>query len=136
MIEQLIKELSEDLGIIAPSEKNENGYFPLELSDSMTISIKENSPGLLLQAEIALIPPQTRESLLEYFSEANFLGQGTGQHVIGIDPEEKFLTLSHSIPYDVDYQKFKEILEDFANHLNHWQKEAERLQKDATEGIV
>ncbi len=136
MIEQLIQQLTEELGLPPSSKQDENGLFLLEISESMEISIKTTSPGFLLQAKIAPVPKQAKESSLEYYMEANFLGQGTGNSVIGIDPEEKFLTLSSAIPYDVDYKNFKEIVEAFANYLNHWQKEAKRQQKDATEGII
>ena len=136
MTEQLLNQLVEELGLLSPLEKDENGYFHLKISGSLEIAIKNTSPGFLLLAKIAPIPEGAKELSLEYYMEANFLGQGTGNNIIGIDPEEKFLTLSNSIQYDVDYKIFKEIIEAFANYLNHWQEETKRLQKDATEGII
>jgi hypothetical protein len=136
MIEQLLEQLSSEIGLLTNPEKDEQGYFLLKISESTKISVKNTSPGFLLQSNIAPIPKVAREKALEYYMEANFLGQGTGNAVIGLDSEEKFLTLSHSIPYDVDYKIFKEIIEAFANYLNYWQEEALRLQQDATEGIT
>ena len=136
MIEQLLEQLANELGLLTNPEKDEQGYFLLEISESTQISVKNTSPGFLLQANIAPIPKAAKEKALEYYMEANFLGQGTGNAVIGLDSEEKLLTLSHSIPYDVDYKIFKEIIEAFANYLNYWQEETQRLQQDATEGIT
>ena len=58
---------------------------------------------------------------------ANFLGQGTGGARIGLDPNEKFLTLSCGFPYEMKYQDFKEKIEDFANYLLCWRAEIEKF---------
>ena len=59
--------------------------------------------------------------------KANFLGQGTGGAVIGMDPEENLLTLSLLLPYDMNYKMFREALEDFANFLDYWKTELRNL---------
>jgi hypothetical protein len=46
------------------------------------------------------------------------------------------LTLSHVIPYDMNYKSFKELIEDFANYLDYWRGELKRLQKAAEESIM
>lgn len=67
--------------------------------------------------------------------KANFLGQGTLGGAIGIDDEEKFLTLSLTLPYDVNQRTFKEAVEDFANILDFWRDEVARFEKNSSEGI-
>lgn len=60
---------------------------------------------------------------------ANFLGQGTGGASIGIDQDEKSLTLSLAIPYEVKYETFKEHLEDFLNYVGYWRDQIEAFKK-------
>jgi hypothetical protein len=86
-------------------------------------------------SNVAPIPIQKKEEAFLYFMTANLLGQGTGNQALGIDPEEKFLTLSCKIPYDMNYKEFKEKIEDFANYLQYWHTEAEKREKDAQASI-
>jgi len=67
--------------------------------------------------------------------KANFLGQGTGGAVIGLDAEEKFLTLSLALPYDMNYRSFKGAVEDFANYVDYWREDLIRHQKAAETSI-
>jgi len=68
--------------------------------------------------------------------KANLLGQGTGEQAIGLDHEEKSLTLSCIIPYDINYKEFKEKIEDFVNYLDYWRLESEKMKKNANESIL
>jgi len=128
VIEQHITHLIEDLGLPALAPKDSNGYFKLPLQGDLIISLKDLSPGFALVSSIGSLPNQNKEELLIYLMKANFLGQGTGEQIIGMNPDEKFLTLSRSITYEINYQKFKEILEDFTNYLIYWNGEVKRMQ--------
>jgi len=79
---------------------------------------------------------QKKEEAFIYLMKANLLGQGTGNQVLGLDPEEKTLTLSCIIPYDMDYREFKERIEDFVNYLDYWRLEVKNLQKAEHENIL
>jgi hypothetical protein len=57
------------------------------------------------------------------------MGQGTGGGAIGIDPTEKFFTFSQSLPFEMNYQVFKESLEDFLNYITYWQEEIVRFNQ-------
>ena len=59
----------------------------------------------------------------------NFLGQGTGGGVLAMDDNEKFLTLTLTMPYDINYKNFKETLEDFVNFADYWRQELLAHQK-------
>lgn len=116
--EQLCKEL--DLRIV-----------PGQLTiGECAIAVKDLNPGLSLHARICPCPEKKREALFIYLMRANLLGQGTGGARIGLDPEEKFLTLSLGLPYEMNYQSFKETVEDFANYLLHWRGEVAKFEKE------
>ncbi len=128
MIEQNLTRLAEDLGLPSLAPKDSNGYFQISLKDDLTISIKDLLPGLSLSSLLGPVLNQNKEELLIYLMKANFLGQGTGEQILGMEPDEKFLTLSRSITYEVDYQKLKDVLEDFTNYLIYWKGEVKRMQ--------
>jgi len=130
VLEQNITQLSEDIGLPPPSGKDANGCFAINFSDTLTVSLKELSPGCTIFSFVAPVPKNNKEEILIHVMKANFSGQGTGEQVMGIDDEEKFLTLSRTISYEINYIKFKETLEDFVNYLSYWKNE---IQKMATE---
>lgn len=81
------------------------------------------SPGAALRAPIQEVPKAKREDLFCLLMRANLLGQGTGENRIGLDTQEKFLTLSLGLPYELNYKTFKDKLEDFINYLVYWKEE-------------
>ena len=128
MIEQHITHLIEDLSLPPLGPKDPNGYFQIPLKGDLKMSLKDLSPGFMIQAPLGPVSNQNKEELLTYLMKANFLGQGTGEQIIGMNPDEKFLTLSRSITYEINYQKFKDILEEFTNYLLYWKGEVIRMQ--------
>ncbi len=136
MLEQFIKNLQSELELLDLPSKNEEGFYPLALTGDITVSLKELFPGFMMTSPIIVCPQTHREVLFAYLMKANFLGLSTGGAAIGMDAEEKFLTLSRIIPYDINYKTFKEAVEDFANFLELWRKEIERYHKTAEEGIL
>lgn len=130
MIEEKLGELTQDLGV-APAEKNEEAQtFGLVIGD-VSIDFQDVKDGCVMSSTLMPLPNKKREVLFGYLMHANFLGQGTGGGCIGIDPDEKFLTLSLSIPYEVNYQVFKESVEDFLNFIDYWKGEiSSLLEKD------
>jgi hypothetical protein len=83
---------------------------------------------MALHAKITLCPNTKKEDLFIYLMRANLLGQGAGGARIGLDPDEKFLTLSSGLPYEMNYQTFKETIEDFANYLIYWRDEVAKFE--------
>ena len=132
MLEQHITRLTEELHLPPPQNKDANGYFPMLFADKVKIALRDLSPGFIIRGNIALLPKQDKEKILIYVMQANFLGQGTGKQVIGLDEEEKFLTLSLTIPYEVSYKKFKELVEEFVNYLFYWQGDIQKMQSLST----
>ena len=125
-IERLIEILAKELKIEIP-KKDKNGCFQLKIQALTPISIKELNPGIFFSAKIMELPKEgNKETLYIYLMKANLLGQGTGGGAIGIDASEKYLTLSQSLPFEVNYEVFHDTLEDFLNYIDYWKEEASR----------
>ncbi|MBX9922535.1 MAG: type III secretion system chaperone [Rhabdochlamydiaceae bacterium] len=136
MLEEHLKQLAEDLELPPLLPKDKSSCYYLPLANDFEITVRSLKNGCAFFSKVAAVPTQKREEAFLYFMAANLLGQGTGNQVLGIDPEEKFLTLSCIIPYDMNYKEFKEKIEDFANYLNYWRVEAEKREKDAQASIL
>ena len=128
-LERLIENLSSELKLGAIPQKDKNGFYQLKVGDSAQVMAKELDPGVFLGAKILPLPKEgNKEALFIYLMKANLLGQGTGGGAIGIDPSEKFLTLSLTLPFEVNYKTFHESLEDFLNYIDFWKEEVVRFQ--------
>jgi hypothetical protein len=119
MLKDLIDEISVENGLI----KDKKGFFIFRLNEEIEIKIQDLHPGVELYSEVGECPPRGREDLFMYFMGANLLGQGTGGARLGMTQNEKILTLSVSLPYEIKYDHLKEVLESFANHLISWRNE-------------
>lgn len=115
---QLFKEL--ELGSPPPLEKD--GSAKVELF-SFTITMVKLDPGVHFSAMIAPPPTKEMEEFLLKMMKANFLGQGTGGGVLGMNEDESFLTLSLSLPYEMNYRAFRDAIEEFVNYLEYWKTE-------------
>ena len=135
MLEEHLLRLAQALDLPVP-RKNKLSGFEFQLSDDLVLTFTEKDPGFFIFSVVGPPPTQKKEEAFIYFMKANLLGQGTGGQVLGLDAEEKFLTLSRLIQYDMNYQHFKDLVEDFANYVLYWREEANRLQKESLEGIV
>ena len=135
MLEQLVEQLAHDLEFPTPSPKDEKKQIHLSLNPTLTLSLQQLDPGILFYSPIGPCPAKKKEELFILLMKANFLGQGTGGAFIGLDPEEKFLTLSLVMPYDMNYKTFKGAVEDFANYADYWREELIKHQKNAETSI-
>jgi len=41
------------------------------------------------------------------------------------------LTLSHGFPYEMNYQGFKESIEDFVNYVVYWREEVAKFERES-----
>jgi hypothetical protein len=126
LLEQLCQELG--LGTIPPMD--ENKFHNLKIS-SLDISMKDLDPGFYFASNIGPLPKKKKEDFLMLLMKANFLGQGTGGATLGLKEDESFLTLSLSLPYDMNYKVFKDSLEEFGNFVDYWKKETVRYEIEA-----
>lgn len=122
MLEEYLTQLVENLALEDALSK-ENKLYTLKLHKKLIITFRELDPGCTFFSTIGTCPLNKREEVFIYLMKANLLGQGTGGSIIGLDREEKFLTLSLALPYDMKYKVFKDALEDFTNYLDFWKNE-------------
>lgn len=126
LLEQLCEEL--ELGAIPPADELKFHHFKI---NSFEISMKDLDPGFYFSSNIGPLPKKKKEDYLMLLMKANFLGQGTGGATLGLKEDESFLTLSLSLPYEMNYNAFKDSLEDFANFVEYWKKETVRFETEA-----
>ena len=123
-VERLIETLVDELKLNEIPQKDKKGCFELKIHAFTPISIKELEPGVFFSAKIMELPKEgNKEALYIYLMKANLLGQGTGGGAIGIDASEKYLTLSQTLPFEVNYEVFHDTLEDFLNFIDYWKEE-------------
>lgn len=128
--ERLLEILAENLHLEAIPQKDKDGIYRLKLPPNFQVGVSELNPGVFFSSLILPIPKEgSKESLFIYLMKANLMGQGTGGGAIGIDPTEKFFTFSQSLPFEMNYQVFKESLEDFLNYITYWQEEIVRFNQ-------
>lgn len=125
MIEPLIAQLVKELSLGEPLIEKD-GSCQVEVS-SYPIKIVKQDGGAYLWATIAPPPPKEVEEYLIKLMQANFLGQGTGGAVLGLMEDESFLTLSMSLPYEINYRAFRDAIEEFVNYLEYWKTETAKF---------
>ena len=122
-IETFLEELYRELNISSSPEKEGNKVYSLNLGLEFAVILEDLEPGVTLRTNIHTVPEEKKEDLFIYLMKGNFLGQGTGGAVLGMSKDEKFLTLSSYLPYEMNYHSLKEKLEQFANYADFWQSE-------------
>jgi hypothetical protein len=132
MLHTLLTQLCTELGIQPVPSMNDQKFIPFQMGDQIEIEIRDLDPGLSLAAKICPAPVKRREELFLELMRANYLGQATGSARIGMSQDEKFLTLSLGMPYEVSYRTFRESFEDFTNFLLYWRDEVDKFYKQDT----
>ena len=125
MLRNLVSQLCVELDL--PEVPLVENKMTLQIG-SVDVTLGELKPGLYLRAIIAPCPKMKREELFLQLMKANYLGQGTGGSRIGLTPDERHLTLSLGLPYEVSYRTFRERFEDFINFTLFWKQEVEKFE--------
>jgi hypothetical protein len=136
MLEENLTKLASDLELPPLAPKDKQSLYTLPLSEDLVISIREIGEGVAFFSNVAPLAFQKKEEAFTYLMKGNLLGQGTGDQALGLDPEEKNLTLSCIIPYDMDYGEFKERIEDFVNYLDYWREEVKKMQEAEQQNLL
>jgi len=129
MIEQHVRQLFSELGLgpLPPFEKD--GSIKVTIA-SFPIEMIKLDPGAHFSALVAPLPTKEKEEFLLKLMQANFLSQGTGGGALGLKEDESFLTLSLSLPYEMNYRAFKDRIEEFVNFLEYWKSETARYEAE------
>lgn len=102
--------------------------YSIPMDEETTIELKEMGQGFSLFCKIVAVPEKGKEEFYIHMLHGNLLGQATEGASLGLTEEGNYLTLSYDIDYPVDYNQFKDIVEDFFNVVDFWREEA-RLHK-------
>lgn len=130
MIERHLGQLFDELQLGTVPAFEKDGTTQLQVA-SFSLQVLKLDSGFYLSATIAPLPTKEKEEFLLKLMKANFLGQGTGGGVLGLKEDESFLTLSLSLPYEMDYKIFKETVEEFINYIEYWKNETARHEAEA-----
>ncbi len=130
MLQEFIEKMCADLEISPVPQISNEKTLTFALNPEIEVNLREFENGVAMHAKIAPCPEKRREELFMWLMRANFLGQGTAGARIGIEPQEKFLTLSLGLPYEVDYRLFREHLEEFVNYLVYWRDQIGKFEQE------
>ena len=122
MLQEFLSQLSTELDL-PPCQLDEQGRTTFTLAPQVSAEIQDLRPGISLRALIGPCPGKRQEELFMRLSSSNYLGQMTGPTRIGLSADEKYLTLSLAMPYEMSYRSFRETAEDFFNFLLYWREE-------------
>src|SRR5579863_4585054 len=112
-----------------------NDLYKLELNPQITVTVRKLDPGFSFWSPIGSCPEVKKEELFTLLMKANFLGQGTGGATIALNENGNYLTLSSTLPYDMNYKTFRDALEGFINFLEYWKEELIQHKKAAQNTI-
>ena len=126
MLEILIQQLSEELGVEKPTAI-QPGHYQMEFSSKVAVALFQQSETLLLKGEICAIDLRTKPSFVERLMQSNLFGSGTRGGVIGWEPIKNRLTLSLELSYNCPYKLFAEKLEDFVSVIVFWRAESTQI---------
>jgi hypothetical protein len=129
MLGKLLQTLCNELSISPAPQRNKENFYLFQFNDSILTKLTDLNPGVALSATICPLPKTNKEDLYIYLMRANLLGQGTGGSRIGLEQNEKVLTLSLGLPYEMNYSTFKEKFEDFINYVIYWREEVEKFEQ-------
>jgi hypothetical protein len=132
MLQKLLNELCTELDILPVPEVDQQQKAVFRLREDALVEMEDLKPGVSFFSPIGPCPVQRREELFVKLSKANYLGQLTGACRIGMSEDEKFLTLSFGMPYEMSYRGFREALEDFVNFLLYWREEITQFDNQLT----
>ena len=127
MLENIIRELIDNFGY--DFNKIDKDKYQINISDDIQINVTKIDEEIYFHSPIIKCPTDKKEQIYTYLMKANLLGQGTGKGSIGMDKDEKFLTLSYVMAYEDNYITFKEKTEDFINYLLYWEEEINKLKQ-------
>lgn len=123
MLDSFMQKLVKDMEIEESLASDVPGVYNIPLDEEITILISEIPRGFEFTCIVCECP---KKGLEEFFTNAlfaNLFSQGTEGCTLGLDAEGDYVTLSRSVDYEVEYQEFRDITEDFINTVLQWKEE-------------
>lgn len=131
MLHDLLAPVCATLDIPLADDVNEKRIAILAVG-GVEVEVRDLQPGVSFFAKVGSCPVKKREELFMKLMKGNYLGQETGAARIGLSEDEKFLTLSLGMPYEVTKAIFRDALEDFVNFVLYWRGEVEKFENQLT----
>lgn len=124
MLDDLIKNFSLEHGTpYTFVQEGSKGYFELQISDEIRIELREiEGQGGFFRTNLFLFLIPEKETVFRQLLEANYLYQSTMGCVLGMDPNEKYITLSLYVYSPITKNLLWDSLELFCNawdYLKH-----------------
>lgn len=120
---QLMQLFQKELGLDKPIPQDDTGAYVIYMDTDLSFYVTELTPGFALTCEVAACPSEQQEEFYTQMMLANLFGQGTEGAILGLSDDGNTLILSREIEYSADYERFKEILEDYMNAVDFWRDE-------------
>lgn len=137
MLRELLQKLAADLGDdFQTAVKEEKEGLSYQLEPDLTLFFKELKPGVAIWTKVGEMPQMRKEEFFSHVMHGNLLGQGTGGATLGMTQDEKFLTLSWIIDYEINQADFKDKIEDIANFTHFWRGELARFIKESEDSVI
>ncbi len=123
-LSQFMEMFQKEVGLDKAIPQNDAGEYVIYMDKELSYTISDLNPGIGLRCDIAPCPKEQVEQFYTEMMHANLFGQGTEGAILGLSDDGNSLTLSREIEYNIDYERFKECLEDFMNAIDFWRTEA------------
>ncbi len=120
---QLMEMFAKEVGLDKPFQQNEQGAFIVPMEPELSFFVSDLNPVIGLTCSVAPCPKTGQEGFYSQMLLGDLFGQGTEGAVLGLSDDGNTLTLSKEIEYNIDYEQFKEVLEDFMNAIDFWRTE-------------
>ncbi len=131
MLEKFLKDLKTEMELEAPFPKEAPGTWTIPMDEELKVTLTQLDPeGFELRCDVGPLPGENDAELMDRMLVGNLFGQGTEGAVLGVDEEKKRVILVRSVSRNVDYQEFKDILEDFLNAADIWHDEITNPQTE------
>ncbi|MDP1835225.1 MAG: type III secretion system chaperone [Chlamydiales bacterium] len=123
-LSQLMDLYRKEIGLDKAIPTNDAGQYVIYMDKDVSFTVSDLNPGLGMLCEVAPMPKDSQEQFYTQMMLANLFGQGTEGAVLGLSDDGNTLTLSKDMEYNLEYEMFKEALEDFMNAIDFWRDEA------------
>jgi len=123
MLDSYMQKLVNEMEIEDSLASDVPGVYQFPVDEETTILITEIPRGFEFTCNVSPCPEKKQEEFFTSALFANLFSQGTEGCVLGLDAEGEMVTLSRTVDYEVDYQEFRDMLEDFVNTVGQWKEE-------------
>ena len=121
--EELMKELASAAGFEAPAPDAETGACTVDFDGTwLTFRKDPEADAVVMTGTVGGLSGEDYDPFMRIPLAANFLGQGTGGAVLGIDADEGTCCLRRRDPYaELDGKAYAAVVECFLDVLEMWQ---------------